>query len=224
MHGGGSPHGFTRRTGLGPRGWGKYWIHEYEYWTSTSVVLAPTMTSTTFFSIHECFEVLVFWFLLINVTYKHCLINFYATFLTSGWMMKRVYQWWAPRKMPNWWATNLQLKRSLPRLPDIMNTINCEMGHVHWQAGNEIATPGPCLTTAILRNPSNQWQRSFQRKLRSHWLKLLRQRHVAVVRQSPGRVSDSSESAPQSHRRSLDVIIDYLGAVLRNIMIYNFHV
>ena len=35
--------------------------------------------------------------------------------------------------------------------------------------------PGPCLTTAI------QW------KLHSHWLKFLRQRHVAVVRQDPGR-------------------------------------
>ena len=35
------------------------------------------------------------------------------------------------------------------------------------------------------RNPFSQWQRSFRRKLRSHWLKFLRQRHVAVVRQGP---------------------------------------
>ena len=42
---------------------------------------------------------------------------------------------------------------------------------------------GPCLTKAIwrCRKPFTQWQRSFQRKLRSHWLKFLRQRHVAVV-------------------------------------------
>ena len=48
--------------------------------------------------------------------------------------------------------------------------------------------PGPCLTTAILRyrKNSSQWQRSFQWKLHSHWLKFLRQRHVAVVRQGPG--------------------------------------
>ena len=47
--------------------------------------------------------------------------------------------------------------------------------------------PGPCLTTAIwrCRKPFSQWQPSFQRKLRSHWLKFLRQRHVAVVRQVP---------------------------------------
>ena len=46
---------------------------------------------------------------------------------------------------------------------------------------------GPCLTTVIwrCRNPFSQWQRSFQRKLRSHWLKFLRRRHVAVVRQGP---------------------------------------
>ena len=35
------------------------------------------------------------------------------------------------------------------------------------------------------RKPFSQWQRSFQRKLRSHWLKFLRQRHVALVRQGP---------------------------------------
>ena len=47
--------------------------------------------------------------------------------------------------------------------------------------------PGPCLTTAIrcCRKPLSQWQRSFQRKLRSHWLKFLQQRHVEVVRQGP---------------------------------------
>ena len=63
-----------------------------------------------------------------------------------------------------------------------------------------ICFSGPCLTTAIwrcrnpfsqsiclCRNPFSQWHRRFQRKLRSHWLKFLRQRHIAVVRQGPGR-------------------------------------
>ena len=47
---------------------------------------------------------------------------------------------------------------------------------------------GPCLTTAIwrCRNSFSQWQRSFQRNMRFHWLKFLRQRHVAVVRRGPG--------------------------------------
>ena len=46
---------------------------------------------------------------------------------------------------------------------------------------------GPCLTTAIwcCCKPFSQWHRSFHRKLGSHWLKFLRQCHVAVVRQGP---------------------------------------
>ena len=62
--------------------------------------------------------------------------------------------------------------------------------------------PVPCLTTAIwrCRKNSNQWQHSFQWKLYSHWLKFLRQRHVAVVRQGPGEqiihlTGSSSEAA-----------------------------
>ena len=62
----------------------------------------------------------------------------------------------------------------------------------------ESVLPGPCLTTAIwrCRKNSSQWQRSCQWKLHSHWLKLLRQRQVAVVIQDPvaiiGRVRESS--------------------------------
>ena len=54
------------------------------------------------------------------------------------------------------------------------------------------AEPGPCLTTAIwrYRNTFSQWQRSFQRKLRSHWLKFLWQHHVVVVKQVPGQLLD----------------------------------
>ena len=54
--------------------------------------------------------------------------------------------------------------------------------------------PGPCLTTAVWRclKNSSQWQRSFQWKLHSHWLKFLRQRHVVVVRQGPGTCCDAA--------------------------------
>ena len=50
---------------------------------------------------------------------------------------------------------------------------------------------GPYLTTSIwsCRNPFSQWMHSFLWKLRSHWLKVLRQRHVAVVRQGPAKVT-----------------------------------
>ena len=58
--------------------------------------------------------------------------------------------------------------------------------------------PGPCLTTAIwrCRKNSSQWQRSFQWKLHSHWLKFLRQRHVAIVRQGPGQAFQPQPNAP----------------------------
>ena len=48
--------------------------------------------------------------------------------------------------------------------------------------------PGPCLTTVTWRWRKNciQWKRSFLWKLRCHWLKILRQRQIAVVRQGPG--------------------------------------
>ena len=41
--------------------------------------------------------------------------------------------------------------------------------------------PGPCITNvfATRRKNISQWHRSFQRKLRSHWLKFLR--HVAIT-------------------------------------------
>ena len=59
----------------------------------------------------------------------------------------------------------------------------------HWlaKASYRSNDTGPCLTAAIWRRRKNssQWQRSFQWKLHSHWLKFLRQRHVAVVRQGP---------------------------------------
>ena len=46
---------------------------------------------------------------------------------------------------------------------------------------------GPYLTTATWRCRENfsQWERSFLWKLRCHWLKGLRQRKIAVVRQGP---------------------------------------
>ena len=46
---------------------------------------------------------------------------------------------------------------------------------------------GSCLTTAIwrCRKNSSQCQRSFQWKLRTHWLKFLLHRHVTIVKQGP---------------------------------------
>ena len=73
------------------------------------------------------------------------------------------------------WSWPLECRSSLHTAPELGHHCTCRC-------------PGPCLTTAIwrCRKPFSQWHRSFQRKLRSHWLKFLRQRHVAVVRQGPG--------------------------------------
>ena len=47
---------------------------------------------------------------------------------------------------------------------------------------------GPCLTTATWRchNNFSRWGCSFLWKLRSHWLKDMRQRQIAEIRQGPG--------------------------------------
>ena len=49
--------------------------------------------------------------------------------------------------------------------------------------------PGPCITNvfATRRKNFSQWHRSFQRKLRSHWLKFLRHVAITLVIQGPGR-------------------------------------
>ena len=59
-----------------------------------------------------------------------------------------------------------------------------------WRFGVQPVTkilpePGLCFTTATwhCRKNFSQWERSFQRKLRCHWLKGLQQRQIAVVRQ-----------------------------------------
>ena len=48
--------------------------------------------------------------------------------------------------------------------------------------------PGPCITNvfATRRKNFSQWHRSFQRKLRSHWLKVLRHVAITLVIQGPG--------------------------------------
>ena len=48
--------------------------------------------------------------------------------------------------------------------------------------------PGPCITNvfATRRKNFSQWHRSFQRKLRSHWLKFLRHVAITLVIQGPG--------------------------------------
>ena len=48
-------------------------------------------------------------------------------------------------------------------------------------------SPGPCITNvfATRRKSFSQWHRSFQRKLRSHWLKFLRHVAITLVIQGP---------------------------------------
>ena len=71
-----------------------------------------------------------------------------------------------------------------------------------WMKKIELVTssPGPCLITAIwrCRKPFSRWQHSFQRKLRSHWLKFLWQHHVTIVRQGPG--EGWLDSSPKYHQ------------------------
>ena len=74
------------------------------------------------------------------------------------------------------WFTSLDsFSENLPRKKNTHDfKISCVSGH--------------SLTTATWRwhkRPS-QWQRSFQMKLRCHWLKRSRPRHVAIVRRSSG--------------------------------------
>ena len=47
--------------------------------------------------------------------------------------------------------------------------------------------PGPCITNVFTtrRKSFSQWHRSFQRKLRSHWLKFLRHVAITLVIQGP---------------------------------------
>ena len=56
------------------------------------------------------------------------------------------------------------------------------------QSGARWTEPGPCITNvfATRRKNFSQWHRSFQRKLRSHWLKFLRHVAKTLVIQGPG--------------------------------------
>ena len=53
--------------------------------------------------------------------------------------------------------------------------------------GLALRVPGPCITNvfATCRKNFSQWHRSFQRKLRSHWLKFLRHVAITLVIQGP---------------------------------------
>ena len=84
--------------------------------------------------------------------------------------------------------------------------------HFLWSFGiTERRCQGPCLTTAICRCQKhfNQWQCSFQRKLRSHWLKFLRRRHVAAVRQGPAVVEVMAYRLFGPKRLSEPTLIDW---------------
>ena len=53
---------------------------------------------------------------------------------------------------------------------------------------SKLRVTGPCITNvfATRRKNFSQWHRSFQRKLLSHWLKLLRHVAIMLVIQGPG--------------------------------------
>ena len=66
--------------------------------------------------------------------------------------------------------------------------VNTLISHQMLQLSSEKQSPGPCLTTATWRCRKNfsQWEGSFLWKLCCHWLKGLRQRQIAVLRQTQG--------------------------------------
>ena len=98
---------------------------------------------------------------------------------------KNFFQLW--NRQPDSWQYNVIRCDAFPS-----RTFNVSL----WQVGvcmdGGIIPPhfntSPCITTAMWRchNPFSQWQRSFQWKLHSHWLKVLRQRHIAVLIQGSG--------------------------------------
>ena len=55
---------------------------------------------------------------------------------------------------------------------------------VAWHTTVVFSLLTPCVLLRCRKNFS-QWQRSFQWKLRSHWLKFLRQHHIAVFSTGP---------------------------------------
>ena len=61
-----------------------------------------------------------------------------------------------------------------------------------------LAALGPCITNvfATRRKNFSQWHRSFQRKLRSHWLKFLRHVAITLIIQGPVRQNVSSILSP----------------------------
>ena len=71
--------------------------------------------------------------------------------------------------------------------------------HSKWSNCPCVST-GSCITAAIWRCRKNfsQSQRSFQWKLRSHWLKFLRQRYVALVKKGPGPVNGLASNNRQA--------------------------
>ena len=60
---------------------------------------------------------------------------------------------------------------------------------------DNIKDPGPCITNvfATRRKNFSRWHRSFQRKLRSHWLKFLRHVAIMLVIQGPAGREVSSD-------------------------------
>ena len=89
----------------------------------------------------------------------------------------------APRHWPLW--GEFTGDRWIPHTKD-----NTENASILWRHHVPCPNPdaGPCITNvfATRRKNFSQWHRSFQRKLRSHWLKFLRHVAITLVIQGPG--------------------------------------
>ena len=70
------------------------------------------------------------------------------------------------------------------------NSIILDPSLIYYQQGKQyfVKNTGPCITNvfATRRKNFSQWYRSFQRKLLSHWLKILRHVAITLVIQGPG--------------------------------------
>ena len=71
--------------------------------------------------------------------------------------------------------------------------------------------PGPCITNvfATCRKNFSQWHRSFQRKLRSHWLKFLRHVAMTLVIQDPALVQIMAWRRPGGRLNKKDGLTRY---------------
>ena len=84
-----------------------------------------------------------------------------------------------------WWRHHVFRRK--PNKQAMAPTNHWSCLKLYWESYNQEAM-GPCITNvfATRRKNFSQWHRSFQRKLRSHWLKFLRHVAITLVIQGPG--------------------------------------